>query len=112
MKDQQRKELEDRIRQEIEKTKQTIQTYEDSTQPIGPENAIGRLSRMDAINNQSVTEAALRQARKKLSDLQNMLYNIGDEEFGTCDRCGNPIPFKRLLLMPESNYCVHCAARR
>jgi len=36
------------------------------TQPIAPENAIGRLGRMDAINNKSVMEAALREAEAKL----------------------------------------------
>ena len=37
--------------------------YKEITKPIAPENAIGRISRMDAINNKSVTEAALRQAK-------------------------------------------------
>ena len=35
------------------------------TKPIPPENAIGRVSRMDAINNRSVNEAALRTAEQQ-----------------------------------------------
>ena len=46
------------IEEEIDKTKVSIQHYKELTKPIAPENAIGRISRMDAINNKSVNEAA------------------------------------------------------
>lgn len=79
------------------------------TKPIAPENAIGRVSRMDAINNKSVNEAALRQAKNKLKGLKNALMDIDKESFGKCIRCGKPIPAGRLLLVPESRRCVHCS---
>lgn len=39
-----------------------METLEDSCKPIAPDVAIGRISRMDAINNKSVMEASLRNA--------------------------------------------------
>ena len=42
-----------------------IVEYRELTKPIPPENAIGRVSRMDAINNRSINEAALRTAEKQ-----------------------------------------------
>ena len=48
-----------RIQQEIATTEQLVAQYRDLTKPIAPENAIGRVSRMDAINNKSVNDAAL-----------------------------------------------------
>ncbi|MDI1323409.1 MAG: TraR/DksA C4-type zinc finger protein [Algoriphagus sp.] len=97
------------LEQEIKKTQQTIQTYEDMSQPVSPDNAIGRISRMDAINNKSITESALRNAREKLNKLQLALSNIDNPEFGLCRKCHKPIPEGRILLKPESPYCVNCA---
>ncbi len=79
------------------------------SQPIGPDNAIGRLSRMDAIVNSSVVETALREAEQKLSNLKSMLPKVGDPSFGLCQRCGNPIPLRRLMLLPQSPFCMGCA---
>ncbi|RMF00799.1 MAG: TraR/DksA family transcriptional regulator [Bacteroidetes bacterium] len=97
------------IEQEIAKTKQKIIDYEEMSSPISPDDAIGRVSRMDAINNKSVTEAALRQAKDKLGKLEYALQHLDDDKFGQCRRCGNAIPVMRVVLMPESPYCVHCA---
>ncbi|MCB0635512.1 MAG: TraR/DksA C4-type zinc finger protein [Lewinella sp.] len=97
------------IEQEIAKTEGKITEYEDMSSPVGPDDAIGRVSRMDAINNKSVTEAALRQAKDKLSKLRHALGRVGEPGFGICNRCGQPIPVMRVALMPESPYCVRCA---
>ena len=86
-----------------------IKEYRELTKPIAPENAIGRVSRMDAINNKSVNEAALRQAEAKLQKLKKKKKKVEDPTFGVCQRCGNPIPVGRIMLMPESNRCVRCA---
>ena len=105
----QRETIKDRLQSKIERMFVKIDRLEDMTQPISPENAIGRVSRMDAINNKSVMEAALRTARKDLDGMQKALKHIDDPAFGQCNRCKKEIPFKRLILMPGSPYCVHCA---
>jgi RNA polymerase-binding transcription factor len=43
-----------KIYSEIEKTEGVIVEYKEQSKPISPENAIGRVSRMDAINNKSI----------------------------------------------------------
>ena len=93
-------------RAEVEKK---IAAYKELTRPIAPENAIGRVSRMDAINNKSVNEAALRQAEATLTKLTLAESKLDQPDFGTCARCNGPIPTGRLMLMPESNRCVRCA---
>ncbi len=107
---EQREEIKAIILEQITKTEEAITQYEDMSQPIAPENSIGRVSRMDAINNKSVAEAALRQAKRKLKKLQLALSKIDDPKFGICVRCKKDIPPKRLILMPESQYCVNCAS--
>jgi DnaK suppressor protein len=104
-----RQEFEALIAAEIEKTLKAIEDYKEMTQPVAPDNAIGRVSRMDAINNKSVAEAGLRQAEEKLNKLRFALDKVDTEEFGICRRCGGDIPLKRLALMPQSLFCVSCA---
>jgi DnaK suppressor protein len=102
-------EIKNKVIAEIAKTEKTIAEYKEMTKPISPENAIGRISRMDAINNKSVAEAALRQAQAKLSKLSEVLESVADKDFGLCLKCKRPIPIGRILLMPQSRYCVNCA---
>jgi len=97
------------INEEIAKTELTIKNYKELTKPIAPENAIGRVSRMDAINNKSVNEAALKKAEQKLNNLSIALSNINDSDFGVCFKCNNTIPLGRILLMPHTRFCVQCA---
>ena len=94
---------------EISKTEKSIEEYKDMVKPIAPDVAIGRISRMDAINNKSVMEASLRQAEEKLKNLNKVLSQIGSKEFGICMKCKQPIPIGRILIRPESLYCVNCA---
>lgn len=101
--------LKELIVKEIKLTKASIKEYSKHTQPISPENAIGRISRMDAINNKSVMEAALRKAEEKLDNLYSVKEKINNKDFGQCVNCGKEIPFGRLLLMPHSQNCVNCA---
>jgi DnaK suppressor protein len=98
-----------KINEEILKTKEVIVQYKDMSQPVSLDNAIGRISRMDAINNKSITEAALRQAEEKLSMLNQALDKVGKPDFGICIKCKQPIPIGRILLRPQSLRCVNCA---
>jgi len=88
-----------------------IDELKELTQPIEPDCAIGRVSRMDAINNKSVNEAALRTAEDKLKKINIALERVNDDDFGICISCGEPIPIQRLVIMPESSMCVRCAGR-
>lgn len=100
----------EKLEVKIERTSKKINRMEEMTRPIGPENAIGRVSRMDAINNKSVMEAALRTAKVDLDAMQAALRKlVSGDEFGLCERCGNQIPFQRLALIPGTTKCVHCA---
>ena len=102
-------EIEKNILDEITKTEKLIAEYKELTLPVAPDDAIGRISRMDAINNKSVTEASLRLAEVKLKNLQRVLSRVGTPDFGICIKCGKAIPAGRILFRPESLTCVDCA---
>ena len=98
-----------RITEEIISSEKMLEKYLELTKPIAPVNAIGRVSRMDAINNKSVNEAALRTAENNYRKLTYAIERIDEDDFGLCARCKNPIPTARLILIPHSNMCVNCA---
>lgn len=93
----------------IARQEEEIGILEEITKPIGPENAIGRVSRMDAIMNKGVSEASLRNKRDKLTKLKVALTKVDQPNFGICSRCERPIQMGRLMYMPESSRCLHCA---
>lgn len=102
----------DKLEETIGDTEKLIEQLIIDTQPISPENSLGRITRMDAINNKGVAEAALRGARRKMAKLKMALTKLDDPSFGDCSNCSSSIPVQRLMFMPESTYCVSCASRR
>ena len=97
------------IEKKIARTERKVEELKEMVKPYAPENSIGRVSRMDAMANQSVMKAALRADEKRLDGLRLALANIDEPDFGLCRTCKATINPKRLLLMPESRYCVQCA---
>ena len=109
MQEQEKEKLARQIRAKIETVKEDIVSYTELSQPVAPDDAIGRLTRMDAIGNKSINEAALREARNTLAKLERALKMIDRPGFGLCRECEKPIPLARLMIMPESDMCVGCA---
>jgi len=103
--------LKNKILELLEKLEKDIKYTEDMTQPISPENSIGRVSRMDAINNKSVMEASLRNKISKRNKLKLALSKVDNENFGICVNCKQNINPARLMYMPESARCIRCADR-
>lgn len=101
--------IRDLFESEIVKTRKKVKQYEELSQPIAPDNAIGRVSRMDAINNKGVMDAALRKAKERLEGLKRNLGKLGTDEFGVCPKCKQEIAIERILLAPQSSFCVNCA---
>jgi len=113
MNEEEREALKQAILDQIENLEKAIPVLEEGTAPIAPDRAIGRLTRMEAINAQKMTEANLRKAQTQLAALKRTLPLIDeDDEYGICARCERPIPLKRLMLVPQSRLCVPCADRR
>lgn len=97
------------VKAELEKLARTIIMYKDMTNPIAPDNAIGCISRMDAINNKSVNDAALREAEQRHKKLLLVLDKVNGPDFGIYRKCKQSIPEGRLMIRPESVLCVKCA---
>lgn len=101
--------IRERANRKLSDLEERIAEYRELTKPIPPSEAIGRVSRMDAINNRSVNEAALRQLEEEKDQLEKAMDRMRDEKYGKCMRCGDDIPVGRLMLMPGASRCVRCA---
>ena len=97
------------IIEEIKIQKNLIEIFEETSKPVAPDNAIGRLTRMEAISSQGISGASLNSAKVKLEKLEKALKTVHLPQFGVCARCSNSIPQGRIMLMPESTICVSCA---
>lgn len=71
---------------------------------------VGRLSRMDALQDQSISQAANRRIAKELQQIEAALERIQDGTYGTCQSCGQPISLLRLQAIPAAPNCITCAS--
>lgn len=74
------------------------------------QQSVGRLSRMDAIQNQAIARAAQVRREHSAHRIRSALMRIEEGEFGYCLECGDEIAPKRLDLDPTTTVCVTCAA--
>jgi DnaK suppressor protein len=69
----------------------------------------GRLSRMDALQQQAMASESNRRRTLELNRIDAALKRITAEEFGDCGRCGEPIAIGRLEADPTATLCLDCA---
>jgi len=70
--------------------------------------AVGRLSRMDAMQVQEMAKAGLRNHKRRLVQVDNALRLFEDEEYGFCRACDDPVGYPRLKARPETPLCLGC----
>ena len=109
MTEKEREEIKNLIDESIKETKEEIKELQELTKPVSPDNAYGRLSRMDAINNKTINESALREKKRILQKLERAKERGDKGELGNCLKCGGEIPYGRLKIMPYTTRCVKCA---
>jgi len=81
-------------------------------QPVDLAEPIGRLSRMEAIQQQSMTRANRSAAQRRLQQIAAAKQRIDRDAYGDCADCGEGIGFERLTVRPEAPLCIGCQSRR
>ncbi len=85
---------------------------DDRSGTVELDGSMGRLSRMDALQQQEMALAQARQAKQRLKTVQGALRRIETDDYGWCPDCGEAIGFKRLNARPEAPFCLICTQQR
>ncbi len=86
-----------------------LQASKDSADIVKLDTSIGRLSRMDAMQNQQMAFELRRRQENQLLRIQNALKRMDEGRYGLCGKCKKPIAEERLETPPDVVICVRCA---
>jgi DnaK suppressor protein len=75
------------------------------------QTAVGRLSRMDALQGQAMSQEAGRRRQLQLQKIASALRRIDQGDYGYCLSCDEPVAAERLALDPAASLCIVCAHR-
>lgn len=73
------------------------------------QTAVGRVSRVDALQQQSMALASQQRQDERLVAIKEALERIDDNIYGECVECLDAIPVKRLEIDPSVACCINCA---
>ena len=73
------------------------------------QDSVGRLSRMDAMQQQAMAQAQERRRAAERTRIAAALTRLEEGEWGYCLGCGEEIAEKRLRHDPSVATCVGCA---
>ena len=74
------------------------------------QDSVGRLSRMDAMQQQAMAQAQERRRVQEKLRIKAALERLDDGEWGYCTTCGEEIAEARLRHDPSVAVCVGCAS--
>ena len=97
-----------RILEEMDELRALSDGSRDSRAPVElDQQSVGRLSRMDAMQQQSM-DLAREERRRRACQLAAALRRMEEDEFGYCLSCGDDIAAARLVADPAATLCVDC----
>ena len=102
------------LKAELETQRETLASLarvtEESRAPVELDQATqGRLSRMDAIQQQAMALETGRRREIELMKIGSALARLDAGDYGYCVMCDEPIEAKRLELDPAVPTCLKCA---
>ena len=81
----------------------------DATRPVTlDQQSTGRLTRMDALQNQAMAQAQVRRRAAERQRIRAALKRIEEGEWGYCTDCGEEIDAARLNADPAIPRCREC----
>ncbi len=88
-----------------------LKAIEAATEPPSLDEEIGRLTRMDALQQQQMALHGRRRLEIQLARVRGAFARVTEGTFGQCAMCAQTIPAARLMHVPETPFCVPCQER-
>lgn len=112
MNDSDLKRLQNRLEERRKELLAVNDMGEESRKPVElDQSTVGRLSRMDAMQNQAMAQATERRRQAELIRIDQAFRRIEAKEYGFCVECDEEIALKRLEIDPAAATCIKCAGR-
>ncbi len=92
-----------------QKLERQLEIAESATQVVVlDQTSVGRVSRMDAMQQQSMAVSTRTKATKSLGKVTSALHRLENNDYGFCNNCNENIELDRLMVQPEANFCLKC----
>ncbi|MFT4519124.1 MAG: DnaK suppressor protein [Halioglobus sp.] len=103
----------DAFRQALISLKEELEQLTESSKEAGDtvtldQSAVGRLSRMDAMQAQQMAQETARRRQLQLQKIEGALRRMDAGEYGYCVICEEDIGQARLNFDPSSTRCIGC----
>lgn len=90
----------------------SVSAATEGSRPVDLDEPIGRISRVDAMQQQKMVAANRQAALQRRRQVEAALARIETGEYGECQSCGEEIAPRRLVAQPEAPLCLECQGRR
>ena len=101
--------LRSQLEQDLARHLRSVKLSSEAAKPVElDQTAVGRLSRMDSLQNQSMTRSLHEREQARVAGIQEALQRMDEGVYGRCGECDSEIPFGRLLVVPEASTCTQC----
>jgi DnaK suppressor protein len=86
-----------------------LESSKDAAAAVSPDKGLGRLSRMEAMQDQQLVMEMRRRKKRQLAEIKSALSRLEMDNFGVCIFCGTEISSERLDVTPETQICIRCS---
>lgn len=98
------------LERQLRRLRKSMSVSEEASRPVElDQQAVGRLSRMDSLQSQHMSQNLHEREQARYAAVQAALKRMDDGEYGVCTECGAEIAYGRLMVVPEAERCPGCA---
>jgi len=95
---------------QLTRLEKSMAITEEAVRPVQlDQQAVGRLSRMDSLQNQHMSQNLQEREQVRYAAISAALRRMDDGQYGNCTSCGDAIHPGRLMVMPEVSTCPACS---
>jgi len=95
---------------QLARLERSMAITEEAVRPVQlDQQAVGRLSRMDSLQNQHMSQNLHEREQMRYAAVSSALRRMDDGRYGNCTACGVALHPGRLIVMPEVGTCPACS---
>lgn len=103
-------ELRTELEKQLARLERSMATTDEAARPVElDQQAVGRLSRMDSLQNQHMSRNLQEREQARYGAIRAALRRMEDGAYGICTQCEAELAPGRLLVVPEAEHCPACA---